>query len=385
MLLRAGVGWDSNSSVITDRSENSLSAYTLATCQPVVARDFLTELRFKQAEEAIRRGLRSAVSTVVWRGKEPYGVLSVFSGQARRFSSQDKAFVQSIANIISQVVERLASEEALRRSEEYYRSLIENSSDGMLVLDRTGAARFVNDPGFELFGYKVGDPDALDPRKMVHPADLAGVNQSVAAAFKNGVSANECRLRRRDGTWADCEVRGRRIIGPDGEPLAVFSTRDISERKASEKTLVQTQAQLQSRLAQQRAVNELGQYALRATELSPLMQAAVNKMAEVLDVEFCAVLELQPDGKTLALRANVGWTDDVDLPLQVGTDFAGGLRAVVGWTGDSGGLRARNTLQADALRLAGRAQIGARYRDWRTRAPIRSTQRIYHRLAAIYC
>ena len=56
-------------------------------------------------------------------------MLGAHTKTKRKFSPDDANFVQAIANIIAQAVERIAGEQALRRSEEYYRSLIENSSD----------------------------------------------------------------------------------------------------------------------------------------------------------------------------------------------------------------------------------------------------------------
>jgi len=62
-------------------------------------------------------------------------VLVAHSRNPRKFSPDDAAFVQSVASIIAQAVERIAAEEALRSSEQYYRSIIQNSSDGIAVID----------------------------------------------------------------------------------------------------------------------------------------------------------------------------------------------------------------------------------------------------------
>ncbi|HEV8306556.1 MAG TPA: GAF domain-containing protein [Methylomirabilota bacterium] len=58
---------------------------------------------------------------------------------------------------------------------------------------------------------------------------------------------------------------------------------------------------------QQAIVAELGQRALEGIALVPLIEEAVGQVAQTLGVEYCEVLELQPDGATLLLRAGVGW------------------------------------------------------------------------------
>ena len=160
-----------------------------------------------------------------------YGVISAHSRSSRKFTAEDSSFIQSVANIIAQAVERLASEQALRGSEEYYRSVIQNSSDGITVIDRDGVVRLANTTGYTMFGYEPGDPDAVDGRLMVHPDDRESVRNSVHEVFVKGASTNECRIRRKDGTWAYCEVKGSRIADFQGQPVAVFNTRDISNAK----------------------------------------------------------------------------------------------------------------------------------------------------------
>jgi PAS domain S-box-containing protein len=75
---------------------------------------------------------------------------------------------------------------------------------------------------------------------------------------------------------------------------------DISERKRVEKAL-------EDRLQQQAVVAQLGQRALSGIELSTLMDEVPLLVAQSLDVEYCKVLELLPNGQALLLRSGVGW------------------------------------------------------------------------------
>ena len=48
---------------------------------------------------------------------------------------------------------------------------------------------------------------------------------------------------------------------------------------------------------------------LSETSLPELMDEAVRTVTEVLEVEYCELVELMPDGTELLLRAGVGWKD----------------------------------------------------------------------------
>ncbi len=65
--------------------------------------------------------------------------------------------------------------------------------------------------------------------------------------------------------------------------------------------------ELQARARQQEMVAELGHMALMGADVGDLMNAAVDRLAGTLQVEYAKVLELLPDGKTSRLVSGVGW------------------------------------------------------------------------------
>jgi PAS domain S-box-containing protein len=73
--------------------------------------------------------------------------------------------------------------------------------------------------------------------------------------------------------------------------------------------VVERERRLKTYARQHEAVATLGQQGLIGTDLSTLMQEAVTLVVRTLDAEYCEVSELLPDGKTLRLRAGMGWHD----------------------------------------------------------------------------
>jgi diguanylate cyclase (GGDEF)-like protein/PAS domain S-box-containing protein len=91
----------------------SQSGYTLAMRHPVVSTDLSAETRF-DAPPLGAVVARSAASVVVDGREHPYGVLIVHSLEARVFTAEDVAFLQSIANSLALVLERRATEAHVR-------------------------------------------------------------------------------------------------------------------------------------------------------------------------------------------------------------------------------------------------------------------------------
>src|SRR5262245_8026275 len=68
----------------------------------------------------------------------------------------------------------------------------------------------------------------------------------------------------------------------------------------------QVGTELETRALQQAVLVALGQRALRDTNVTVLIDEVVRRVAETLDVDHCAVLDLLPDESALRIRAAVG-------------------------------------------------------------------------------
>ncbi len=329
LRLSAVIGWAKRGAMLNGGASTQ-SGYTLISNEPIILENYETETRFKVFADTFRHGVRSGISSVIGGRERPYGVLAAYTTTPRRFTADDSVFMKSIANLIAQAAQRIAGEQMLRRSEEYFRSLIQNCSDSVSVIDGDGVVRYANDAGYLLFGYQVGDPEVRNGHLMVHPDDLKTVKRGMATTLETGTATYECRVRRKDGSWAHSEVHGSRVFDRDGKPVGVYNNRDISARKEAERAILDTQAQLRSRLEQQRAVADFSQHALRATELNPLLNEAVAVMARTLDVEYGAVEELQPEGKVLISRAEFGWGKRcADFIVEAGTASQAGYTVLL--------------------------------------------------------
>ena len=196
---------------------------------------------------------------------------------------------------------------ATESSRELLASIVASSVDALIATDcemlvtawNHGAELLYEFTAEQVIGKPVGtylaEESAVEVRRIIAET-LAG----------KGPQQYEARRIRKDGTAIDISVSIFAVYDGTGKLTGTATIqRDISGLKRTEAALLETQAQLRSRLEQQRAVAEFGQQALRATELAPLLETAVALVARTLDVEYSHVFELEPDGETLALRAGV--------------------------------------------------------------------------------
>lgn len=75
---------------------------------------------------------------------ETMGLLVGDSKQGRTFSKTDQNFISSFANQIAMALENASLYKKLRESEQMYREIVENSQEGIWVLDERGVIRFAN-------------------------------------------------------------------------------------------------------------------------------------------------------------------------------------------------------------------------------------------------
>jgi PAS domain S-box-containing protein len=126
-------------------------------------------------------------------------------------------------------------EAALSASEAYYRSLIENVSDGISIVGADGRIEYVN-PAYErIWGWTAEEAMSYSFAELVHPDDLKVAYEGFARVLENPglVNAAEVRARHKNGSWRVLEGLGKAL--PDGR--LVSNTRDVTERRQIENAL----------------------------------------------------------------------------------------------------------------------------------------------------
>ena len=117
VIAAAQIGWPdpaTDNRIPTGRL--SQSGYTLLIREPVIVADMAAETRFKVSPVVVASGLTSGVSVVIEAEESPLGVLCVFTKAACTFVQDDVHFLQAIANVLTEAIQRQRAEENIRQA-----------------------------------------------------------------------------------------------------------------------------------------------------------------------------------------------------------------------------------------------------------------------------
>lgn len=115
LLLRAGAGWEKGhvGETVIGTGKQSHSGYTLLSTEPVIVEDLATETRFSGSSLLVDHDVVSGMSAVISGRDKPFGVLGVHTSRHRTFTEDDVHFLQAIANILADAIDRKNAEAAL--------------------------------------------------------------------------------------------------------------------------------------------------------------------------------------------------------------------------------------------------------------------------------
>ncbi len=162
MLLRAGVGWREGyvGKARVSAGEESQAGYTLLSSEPVIVEDLRSERRFSGPPLLLEHDTVSGVSVIIPGPQRPFGVLGAHTRRRRAFTHDDIHFLQAVANILAETIERKRSEEQHAR----LAKAVEQTPESIIITDVEANIEYVN-PAFErITGYGLGEAIGQNPR-----------------------------------------------------------------------------------------------------------------------------------------------------------------------------------------------------------------------------
>lgn len=144
--------------------------------------------------------------------------------------------------------ERKRAIDAVRRSEEHFRSLIENALDVIAVVDAAGTIRYGSPSLERVTGYRSGDLIGSSAFRLIHPDDIPPVEQTLAACAGSPCTQSvQFRVRHRtDGRWRVLEAICRSLLNDPAVAGIVINCRDVTDRREAEEQLVKVHETLRA-------------------------------------------------------------------------------------------------------------------------------------------
>ena len=128
--------------------------------------------------------------------------------------------------------ETVKRSKALRQSEERFRSLVQNSSDIITVLQTDGIISYVSPSIEHILGYKAEDLSGKSIFEYIYPEDILTVQTAFADVSKN--VKLEYRFRHSDNSWVCLESVSNNLLCDLSVKGLVINSRDVTQRKRAE-------------------------------------------------------------------------------------------------------------------------------------------------------
>jgi PAS domain S-box-containing protein len=152
-----------------------------------------------------------------------------------------------LGSVIRDITEKKNSEEALRDSEQRFKTLIENAFEGITVVDRNFKVKYES-PGLNrILGYSTEERYGTGAFDSVHPDDAAQAQEAFgrAMAHPDEIFQMILRIKHKDGAWRWIECIGKNLLDDATISGIVINYRDITERKQAEEAQQKLEQQIQ--------------------------------------------------------------------------------------------------------------------------------------------
>jgi PAS domain S-box-containing protein len=199
---------------------------------------------------------------------------------------------------VGQAIMLARTQAELQENEARFRSIIESTSDVIIVLSANRSITYVSPSVERVLGYRPASLVGTNAFALLHPDDTATAMQSFALSMNTTeVSTNEFRIRHASGSWRHIEATSR-AVNLNGTDLKLISTlRDLTERKQAEKAAldaaIKTDSTLRANEERFRKELEAFSYSVSHDLRAPLR--AINGLSRILLEDHTALLP--PEGQ----------------------------------------------------------------------------------------
>ena len=154
----------------------------------------------------------------------------------------------AIQGIARDITQRLLTAEALKKSEEDYRTVVESMNEGLMQVDNNDIIHFVNKRMCDMVGYR---RDELLGKKayeiLIDEKDRGLMKEKIGLRNKRIDDRYEMRLKRKDGRFFWTEISGTPVFDQDGNVIGSIGIHtDITQRKKADEAIAHLAAIVES-------------------------------------------------------------------------------------------------------------------------------------------
>lgn len=223
------IKWNKKHETMTGYSKEELSKMTLD--QWYKGEDI--QRVAEAAAEVFKSGYAEIETNLYRKNGEPFFI----SCNGVRLELGGKTYFVGIG---TDVTKQRQNEEIIRRSEARHRSMIENISDVITIVDKDGIVRFKSPNIKRLFGWEQDDLIGMEYLECAHPEDKDMLKREFEWIMqRDGEKANvEFRYKHKDGSYSMIELTAVNLINNPDINGILANYKDITERKSAEEQIL---------------------------------------------------------------------------------------------------------------------------------------------------
>jgi diguanylate cyclase (GGDEF)-like protein/PAS domain S-box-containing protein len=166
--------------------------------------------------------------------------------------------VMSAVVVMADVTEQRRALDGLAANERLMRVLVTSASDAITIVEADATLRYASPVSSRMLGYPEGHGYGASVFELVHPDDRATISAAFAHSLRQpGLSLPaQLRLVRADGSTVPVEIVANNLLDDPTVRGVVLTTRDVTERAASQDALRRSEAALHASETRYRGIVE---------------------------------------------------------------------------------------------------------------------------------
>lgn len=140
-----------------------------------------------------------------------------------------------IIGVATIITERIQAENTLRKSENLFRALVENSFEGISLLNSEGKFLYQTNSAKKIYGYEPEELNSTSAFELIHPDFLNSARKLFSKLLNSPGSSMvlETKIKHKDNSWHWIEAIGTNLLNEPSVNAIVVNFRDITERRKS--------------------------------------------------------------------------------------------------------------------------------------------------------
>ncbi len=193
----------------------------------------------EKAREALKEVLEKGISEHIDIGAISKSGESISISFAASVIEDGHGTPKALVAVMRDITKRKRAEEALKKREENFRALIDNSMDISLITNSDLTLRYVSPSVERTLGYKPEEIIGKNALEFLSPEDIRNITRDfdTFAQTPGQPVALEVRFRHKDGSWHVIDSITNNLVNDPTVRGFVVNARDITERKRAEEAL----------------------------------------------------------------------------------------------------------------------------------------------------